>query len=241
MQKKENISEQVYKELFQMILRGNYSAGDRIPSESELKEHFNCSRNTIRGAIKSLDVLGIVETRQGGGTFVKNIGVNAYLNSFVPSLLVGAEDLMSLMMFRRGVEVTAARLAAMNATDEDIQTMQAYFDHVDQAPVDANDFAHATSHFHTLIAQASQNQILKSVLEIIHWIITSRMADFQAFRKDPSESIYYHRMVFMCIKSHKPDEAAYMMDRYMETLIQRVVAFIEYKKGQFEAGGEDDA
>ena len=236
MPKNENVSEQVYRELFQMILAGNYAVGDRIPSENELKERFGCSRNTIRGAIKRLDVLGIVETRQGRGTDVKNIGLNSYLNSFVPSLLVGADDLMNLMMFRRGVEVASARLAAMNATEEDLTAMQAYFDYIDAQPadVDAQDFARATSSFHMLIATASQNEILRSMLEIINWIITSKMADFQAFRKDPSESMFYHRMVFLCIKNRKPDEAAYLMDRHMDALISRVVAFIEYRKRQEE-------
>jgi GntR family transcriptional repressor for pyruvate dehydrogenase complex len=110
MNKKESVSENVYRELFQMILKGNYEIGDRIPSENDLKDMLNCSRNTIRGAIKRLDVLGIVETRQGGGTYIKNIGSNVYLNAFIPSVLVRSDDLMNLMMFRRGIEVTAARL-----------------------------------------------------------------------------------------------------------------------------------
>lgn len=230
MEKKENISEQVYRNLFQMLLKGDYAVGDKIPSENELKEMFNCSRNTIRGAIKRLDVLGIVETRQGGGTYLKNIGTNVYLNAFIPSLLIGSNDLMNLMMFRRGVEVSAARLAAMNATDQDIQGMQEYFDNIDGSAFDAEHYAYATSNFHYRIADASKNDILRSMLEIINWIITSKMADFMAFRADTSESMYYHRMVFLCIKNHKPNEAAYMMDRHMELLIQRVVAYTEYKK-----------
>lgn len=234
MERKENLSEQVYRQLFQMILKGDYKVGDRLPGENELKERFQCSRNTIRGAIKRLDVLGIVETKQGGGTYLKNIGTNAYLNAFIPSMLIGADDLMNLMMFRRGIEIVAARLAAMKATEEDIHKMQAYFDYVDGKEISTDDYAYATSSFHYQIAEASKNDILKSMLEIINWIITSKMADFQAFRKDNAESLYYHRMVFMCIKNHEPDEAAYMMDRHMEMLIQRVVAYIEYKKQQNE-------
>ena len=241
MKKKENVSEQVYKQLFQMIITDGLAVGTRLPSEIELKERFNCSRNTVRDAIKRLDVLGIVETRKGGGTYVKNMGMNSYLNQFVPSMLVGSDDLMNLMMFRRGLEVSAARLAAMNANENDIRSMQAYFDYVDADNLGAEDYAEATSNFHNLIAQASKNEILRTMLEIVSWIITSKMAEFQSFRKDPSESLFYHRLIFMCIQNHKPEEAAYMMDRHMDTLIQRVVAFIDYKEKQEKQTGGQDA
>lgn len=234
MDRKENMSEQVYREMFQMILKGDYEAGDRLPTENELTKRFDCSRNTVRGAIKRLEVLGIVEVRQGGGTYFKGIGMNTYLNAFIPSLLVSVNDLMNLMMFRRGIECIAARLAAMNATEEDIQKMQEYFDYVDNTDVAAEPYAYATSNFHFQIATASKNDILKNMLEIINWIITSKMADFQTFRKDQSESVYYHRMIFMCIKAHKADEAAYLMDQHMEVLIRRVITYIEYKNSTTE-------
>ena len=99
--KKENVSEQVYQQLLGMILQGNYRTGDRIPSEIELTERFGCSRNTVRGAIKRLDALGMVESRQGGGTYIRSVSTNFALNLFIPAMLVGADDLMNLMSFRR--------------------------------------------------------------------------------------------------------------------------------------------
>ena len=100
---------------------------------------------------------------------------------------------------------------------------------------DYEGYAVVTSQFHNVIAKASRNEILRTMLEIIHWIITSKMADFNEFRRDSSDSYYYHRLIYSAISMHKPDEAAYLMDRHMETLIERVNAYNEYIREQNSA------
>lgn len=231
-EKKENRSEAVYKALLQMILKGDYKVGDRIPSENDLTEVYGCSRNTIRGAIKRLDALGVVESRQGGGTFIRNISTDFALNMFIPSIMVGVDDLMNLMTFRRGIEVTAARLAALRASPEDLAEMKADIDQMEQQINNYEGYAVVTSQFHNMIAKASRNEILRTILEIIHWIITSKMADFNEFRRDNSDSFNYHKLIYTAISMHKPDEAAYLMDRHMETLIDRVHAYNDYIQEQ---------
>ena len=226
--KKENVSEQVYQQLLGMILQGNYRTGDRIPSEIELTERFGCSRNTVRGAIKRLDALGMVESRQGGGTYIRSVSTNFALNLFIPAMLVGADDLMNLMSFRRGLEVSAARLAATRATRNDLEAMEADIEAMERQIQDHKNYAVVTSEFHNMIAKASRNELLRTMLEIIHRIITSKMADFNEFRRDNTGSYYYHRLIYSAISNRKPEEAAYLMDRHMETLIDRVNAYNEY-------------
>lgn len=68
---KKNTADRVYENLFHMLVSGDYAPGDRIPSEHELKERFNVSRNTIRAALNRMNALGIIETRQGDGTYLK--------------------------------------------------------------------------------------------------------------------------------------------------------------------------
>ena len=118
---KKNTADRVYENLFHMLVSGDYAPGDRIPSEHELKERFNVSRNTIRAALNRMNALGIIETRQGDGTYLKGVGTGMYINSFVPAILSNSDDLMGLLAMRRGVEVSAARLAAVNATEKELQ------------------------------------------------------------------------------------------------------------------------
>ena len=233
---KKNVTEQVYEDLFHMILRGDYAPGDRIPSENELKQQFNVSRNTIRAALNRMNVLGIVETRQGDGTYVRGIGTNMYLNTFVPSFLANADDLMGLMVFRRGVEVSSARLAAINASDEDLRNLENYFEYLQHEKISNQEFAESTSAFHLKIAIASKNEMLVQILELIRWVITSKMADFLRYKPDVADSSYYHYMIFSCIRQRKPDEAAYMMDCHMKLLIDRVEDYLLYTKSRAGIG-----
>ncbi len=228
--KNKSVTDQVYEELFHLILNGGYSPADKLPSENELKQQFNVSRNTIRAAINRLNVLGIVETQRGGGTHLKGFGTQMYLNAFIPSTLSISNDLLGLMMFRRGVEVTAARLAALNATKKDLQNLEEYFENLKRDKVSTDEFAELTSDFHVEIAVASKNDVLVKILETIKWIITAKMSDFLVYKPDVADSSYYHYMIFRCIKNHKPDEAAFMMDRHMDLLIGRVEDYLHFTK-----------
>lgn len=229
MQKK-NVADQVFEEIMSSLLSGSYDPGEKLPSENELAENYGASRNTVRSALTKLNALGILETRKGEGTFFKGVGTNMYLHDFIPAILTGSEDLMGLMMFRRGVEISSARLAALNASDEDIAEMEQYFKHIEKNNVRGEAYAEATNSFHKKIAIASKNELLAKLLEVIGWILTSRMADFLKYKPDVEDSLYYHFMIFQCIKHHKEDEAAFMMDQHMSMLIERVRGYMEFCK-----------
>ncbi len=227
---KPNITEKVYNDVLNLLLSGKFSPNDKLPSENELKDMFGVSRNTIRAVLNKLAVLGIVETRRGEGSFLKEIGTHMYLNNMVPSVMLNENDLVGLMEFRRGIEMASARQAAINATDEDLRGMEQYFEEIHKKETSSHDFATLTSDFHVKIAIASKNEIFVSLLELIKWISTSKMESFLYYKPDVEDSSFYHYMIFRCIKEHKPDEAAYMMDRHLESLVLRVRDYIEFTR-----------
>ena len=227
---KQNVTEKTYTEVMSMLLSGKYEPGDKLASENELKDMFGVSRNTIRAVLNKLVVMGIVETRRGEGSFLKGFGTQMYINSFVPSFLLNEDDLIGLVEFRRGVETSSARLAALNATEEDIRDMGSYFDQITKEETSSHDFASLTSNFHVKIAIASKNELFVRLLELVLWIMTSKMENFLYYKPNVEDSSFYHYMVYQCIKQHKPDEAAYMMDCHIKHLVERVKDYIEYTK-----------
>lgn len=223
-----NASDIVYDQLMTLILKGDYKTGERLPSENELKDQFKVSRNTVRAALNKLNVLGIVETRKGEGTFVKGIGMEMYIHDFVPSALNNVDDLKQLLELRRGIEVSSARLAALNATDGDIADLEEYFKTLQGKNVNNEMYAKETSDFHLKIAKASKNDLLYRILQMIKWIETSKMASFLTYKPNVTDSSYYHYMIFCCIKERKETEAAYMMDRHLGLLVDRVNDYLIY-------------
>ncbi len=227
---KQNVTEKTYAELMSLLLSGTYEPGDKLASENELKDMFGVSRNTIRAVLNKLVVMGIVETRRGEGSFLKGIGTQTYINSFVPSFLLNEDDLIGLVEFRRGVEMSSARLAAINATEEDLRDMERYFELINKGDTSSHDFASLTSNFHVKIAIASKNELFVRLLELVGWIMTSKMENFLYYKPNVEDSSFYHYMVYRCIKQRKPDEAAYMMDCHIKNLVERVNDYIEYTK-----------
>ena len=73
--KKVNVGQMVFDQMQELLIRGEWKPGDRLPSENELADMFNVSRITIRQALQKLSVLGLVKTRFGEGSFVKKFDI----------------------------------------------------------------------------------------------------------------------------------------------------------------------
>ncbi|MGD9343686.1 MAG: GntR family transcriptional regulator, partial [Desulfuromonadales bacterium] len=119
------ISEEIVSQIKQLISKGDLKPGDRIPSERELATMLGVSRPSVREAIMVLEAMGFVESRQGGGTYVKALTEASIMNPLAK--LVEKRDpelLRSLAEVRMGLESWSAYLAAQRATDADIAEMR---------------------------------------------------------------------------------------------------------------------
>lgn len=222
--------EQVYNKLLEMIIRKELTPGDRLPSEMVLCEQFNVSRNTLRAALNKMDALGFTVSRQGGGTYVKEVDSDVYLNFFVPALLTHNVDLLEVMQFRKGIEVEAVRLAATSATEDDLKLLRNLLEQCRGNVQDMDRFAEANTDFHTAVAGASHNKMFKKMMEIIRAMILPEMQNFLVEQGSDVDSTFYHEMVLRCIIEHKPDEAAFFMDRHLTLIISRVEEYVKKTK-----------
>src|SRR6476660_8353191 len=119
---KPRVAEEIVQQLRGLILRGEYAVGDKLPPERKLAEQLGVNRASLREAIKSLELMGLVRTRQGDGTRVLDFMQTAGIE-LVSHLLVGtgAPDLkvlLDVLEFRRWFGRETARLAAERATAE---------------------------------------------------------------------------------------------------------------------------
>lgn len=229
--------EQTYNSLLEMIIQRKYKPGDKLPSEMALCEMMDISRNTLRAALNKLDVLGFTVSRQGGGTFIKEVDSDVYLNFFVPALLTHNVDLLEIMEFRKGIEVESARLAAQNAREEDLDELKHLLEmckgnlpHMDQ-------FAVANTDFHSAIATASHNKMFKKMMEIIKVMILPEMQEFLMVQGEDIDSTFYHEMVLRCIIDRKPEEAAFFMERHMTRIVDRVREYVKNDQNDREKKG----
>jgi DNA-binding FadR family transcriptional regulator len=114
------ISKEIMSQLRELILNGKIKTGEKIPSERELTERFNVSRNMVREAIRGLEMLGFLEIHQGaqGGAFVRDFTHDRLSNIFLDFYLADRLSVPDLVQARLLVEPEVARLAAKNITRE---------------------------------------------------------------------------------------------------------------------------
>jgi len=164
--------EQVVDQLLERIHSGEFAPDQRLPTERELGELFGVSRGVIREAIKVLGTLGVVESRQGSGTFVSANLVPSVSRALVLSAKPEESSLLSLMEFRAPLEVLAAQLAAERCTEvEGIEIRESANRTAAMAgSIDFAEFGSEDDRFHSLIYASARNPFLLTVLGAIREI-----------------------------------------------------------------------
>ena len=124
-QKKEKVTDQVLAQIKDSLLRGELRPGDRIPGVIELAEKMGVGISSVREAIKMLESLGAVESRQGEGTFVCNTLREGAANAFEIQLALLPQTAEYLVEFREIYESAYTCLAMEHATPQDLAKVEA--------------------------------------------------------------------------------------------------------------------
>src|SRR3984885_1486321 len=121
--RKGKVYEEVAKQIERLILK-KLKPGDKLPSERELAEMLQVSRSSIRDAIRGLELVGLVEPRQGAGTIVRELSAETLVNPFATALKQRKEMVSELLDFRKMLEPPLAARAATHAGEDEIAEME---------------------------------------------------------------------------------------------------------------------
>lgn len=156
----------IAKQIRNQIEYGNLKPGDRLPPERSLAENFGTSRATVREALRALEIIGMIDSRVGQGTFIKTSSL-----SEIDHLLSEIETQTSpLEVFeaRLAIEPYLGKLASMNSTKEDVDHLERCINEMSKSVDSFSDFEHWDGEFHQAIAQASKNGLLIRFTSIIN-------------------------------------------------------------------------
>ena len=145
------------------ISTGEWAVGDRIPSELELTRLLGISRAPLREATRALVHAGLLVSRQGDGTYV--IATDETGAAFDRRL--SRSDALSVLEVRRGLDLTAARLASLRRSDEALRELESHLEGRRRAleTLDREGFAKADAAFHLAVAAAADNQLLYDIYQ----------------------------------------------------------------------------
>jgi GntR family transcriptional repressor for pyruvate dehydrogenase complex len=160
------LSDSVAHRIETLIVEGVWKTGDRLPSERELAQQLEVSRPSLREALHKLEVRGLVETLQGGGTFVRPVLDENFGDPLHVLLKSHPETMMDFIEFRKTMEGISAYYAALRCTDADREIIRRRFEAMEVAHHENNPSleAHLDAEFHLSVAEAAHNVVLAHVM-----------------------------------------------------------------------------
>ena len=203
--KRDSLSKQVSDKLEKMIESGEYEVGQKIPTEPELMQIFQVSRNTVREAVQSLTWSGILEVRQGAGTYVRATSrFNANMKQKFET-----ESLADLAEARNCIEVTIAHLAATRREKSDIKNIAKAYEMRRELIAGCKENTKSDIEFHMAIADACHNSIMidlyKSLYDYLESYIEEKNLDAEL---DVEKVERLHKELYEAVIDGRPDDAA---------------------------------
>lgn len=199
----------VLKALAGFVMREALGPGQRLPTERILAERLKVSRNTVREALTRWEGLGLVERRQGSGTYLK--GVVSLDMLHMPLTLAGGNDFTSLMQtleIRRALEAEAAALCAVRADQAEIAEIGRKLDIMEQAfHTRAGMSAEEDWEFHQSIYRSSGNPLFEQIIAAMHELFHRFWEHPLGVRDFGHASFPYHRTIYERIAAHDPEGA----------------------------------
>jgi GntR family transcriptional repressor for pyruvate dehydrogenase complex len=193
----------------ELIVDGEFAPGSKLPKERELAERLGLSRNSLREAVRALTLIGVLEPRQGDGTYVTSLEPELLLagTTFVSDLLAGP-NILELHRVRRILEPAATALAATRLTEEDFEALEECLARMGAAET-MQTFIDTDVDFHRIIVNASGNATLASLIQnLAGGTIRARLWRAIAEEGATETAKRLHHDIFRALKARDPELAA---------------------------------
>jgi GntR family transcriptional regulator, transcriptional repressor for pyruvate dehydrogenase complex len=161
-----SVTDDAILEIKRLIISGRIGPGEKLPRESELAAQLGLSRSSLREAVRALALIGVLNTRQGDGTYVTGLGPQLLLEatSFVADFLQDHRALLELLEVRRLLEPTATALAAVRISELELSRLLECRRRMDSASTVA-ELVEADDEFHNVIVDATGQATLASLIK----------------------------------------------------------------------------
>ena len=167
------LAELAVRQLHEQLLAGRWPVGTRLPAEPELAEQLGVGRSTLREAVRALVHAGLLETRQGSGTYVRSLTAESGFQA-----RLRRAEVLEVYEVREALEVQAARLAAARRTDADLRALRTRLAARDSARAAARDsrFVETDLAFHRTVIAAAHNALLTDMFDSFAAVLREALA-----------------------------------------------------------------
>src|SRR5918998_4775251 len=214
--------EEVASRTRDLIVSGELRPGQALPSERKLAEQFKVGRAVIREAIRQLEVSGLVESRHGGGNYVREVTVE-HLVAPIASVLNGMSPLREeLMDARLFFEPQIARAAAARATPEDLRLLEDAIRRQEERSANGQSGAEEDAEFHDLLARATHNTVVERVMGVLDSLLEDSHAWLFRSVQRSKISLEGNRRILAAVRRHDQEAAQKAMVDHLEDIARHL-------------------
>jgi GntR family transcriptional repressor for pyruvate dehydrogenase complex len=213
--KRHRLHEDIVQQFHALIRQGKLKHGDRLPSERDLAEQFKVSRSSVREAIRSLELQGLVVSKRGSGTFINADNLDSVLALMAATLNTGGEDLSHVFEMRHLLEPPIAALAAQRATSEEMERLRQILEQ-QRMQIEAGETGvESDTAFHFALASATHNTALIKVVSAVEDILQmSRDLSLQEPGR-PQRSLASHHEILDAIVAGDAERSQRAMEHHL--------------------------
>jgi len=218
---------EITRKLLDFLLSGEVEPGSRIPSERQLAEALGVGRSSVREAVKSLSLLGLLDVRQGDGTYLSRSSSDLLPRVIEWGLLLEEPRIMDLLEARAEIEIVAAGLAAARASSEQVVGLRERLDAMRAAGNDVDAYVDADIAFHLEVANASGNAVLGNLITSLRALLRVWADKVLHFAGETHTSLAMHEPIVSAIEAQDPAAARDAMRAHMERAHRRLKAALD--------------
>lgn len=217
--KSTKVYEQVIDQIKNMIVDGTLKKGDRLPSERELVEHLEVSRTSVREAIRSLQIMGLIECRQGEGNFINRNFENTLLEPISIMYMLQKNNPEEILDVRKIIETGTVVLAAKKINESELKGLK---DIADAFKVCRNeeDNVRFDKEFHYKIAKASGNLLIVNILNAMSSLMDSFLKNARKKILVDEENVIVlanqHELIYEAIRDGDEVRASEEMKKHLD-------------------------
>lgn len=195
---RKKVKDIIFEQLYDLIITGEWKPGQKTPSENALAEEMGVSRISIRSALQQLSSIGLIESRQGEGTFVSEFLGPQQMKALIPLAALSHNSQEEMNEFRMILECASAGMAASRRSEEDLAALKRNYKEYVEAVKQKKDTLEIDLEFHIDIAKASKNQYIVQSIIILKEYMFENIKECKCILGE-APGIRFHREILVAI------------------------------------------
>jgi GntR family transcriptional regulator, transcriptional repressor for pyruvate dehydrogenase complex len=221
--KPKKIYEEIAEILHEMIRKGEVRPGEKLDSVQQLAENFQVGRSAVREALSALKAMGLIEMRQGEGTFVKEITSSDISFPLSTSILMNKKDIENLLELRKILETGTASAAALKRSPDHLLNMERALEEMKRAHGNEELGEQADLQFHFAVAEAAQNPMLLNLMQQVSSLMGETMKETRKLwlfsKQTTTEKLYdEHLAIYKAIAAQNPELSRLLMLEHLNNV-----------------------